>query len=75
MAKKPGQLAAESENAFRVELQPRHAAWVRNVCRANHETPQQLLERLIRMAYAGDRTKGGTISGGGTVLAKDFNEG
>lgn len=75
MAKKSGPLAAESEDVFRVELQPRHAAWVRNAARANHETPQQLLERIIRMEYARDRTKGGTVSGGGTVLAKDFNEG
>jgi len=68
MARKPA-----DDGKFTIALQVRHAVWVRNAAAANGETPQQLIERLIRMAYAGDRTKGGTISGGATVLAKDFH--
>ena len=58
---------------FADALSVRHREWLKAAARANGETVGQLIERLIRMAYAGDRTKGGTISGGATVLAKDFH--
>ena len=54
---------------FKVILQPRHAEWIRRCAIAEGRTPENMAEKLIRMAYAADPTKGGLIQPGpGTTV-------
>lgn len=70
MPKKAESPRDSTARTFLGTLSPRHRDWVIRAAQLNQETPGNLLERLVRMAYAGDHTKAGAVSRSGTVKGK-----
>lgn len=58
------QAYADQGAPFTVTLQPRHAEWIRACALSEGRTPENMIEKIIRIGYANDPTKGGTIQAG-----------
>jgi len=61
---------------YTVDLQTRHADWLEAVARMEGRSPENMLERLVRLGYAADPYKGkgpqaGETAGGGFSGKKD----
>ena len=67
------------EERFDVVLQARHSEFVRRKAEQEGRTPEQMIERFIRIAYAADPYKGGKIEAqtenGYYGPARDFDAG
>lgn len=50
--------------AFTVYLKPKHAEWLVNFAALSNNTPEHLLDYLVRTGMRDDPTKGGKVGGG-----------
>ena len=57
-------------------LQPRHLEWLKNVAMMEGRTIEDMAQKLIRIAYSQDPTRGGTITpqAGSTMRAEDISK-
>ena len=61
------------KNTITIELKPDQMTWLERMAASEGRTPENYLVKLFRAAYVSDPTRGGTITGGGSGKAKNFN--
>lgn len=58
-----------------LDLELRHFEWLGLVAKSEGRTLANMVDRIIRLAYAADPTKGGRFMDSGTVKAKPASSG